>query len=274
MADAFGRAWSEESKRFRPSPRETAFLVLSSVFLAHALIGELIGGKLIQAHGWVMSVGVIPWPMVFVVTDLINEYYGPRAVRRLTFIAVALIVYAFVLLAACMQVEAAPFSPVSDSAFRAVFGQSLWIIAGSLVAFVVSQLIDAAVFVLAKSRTHSRLLWLRAVGSTLISQLIDTFVINSIAFGLPKKLSLQQVLELSLTNYGYKVLIALATVPLIYLGHSLLDRWFKTERAPEELEERPSGVSTGRTKVQLEMGQSSGEDPSGPAVALPDAGNG
>lgn len=235
MADAFSRAWSQESKRYRPSRRDTAFLVLSAVFLTHALLGELIGGKLIQTHGWIMSVGVIPWPMVFVVTDLINEYYGPRAVRRLTLLAVSLILYTFLVLMICMQVDAAPFSPVSDSAFQLVFGQSLWIIAGSVVAFLLSQLIDAAVFVLAKSRTRANLLWLRAVGSTLVSQLIDTFVINLIAFGLPKKISLQQVLELSVTNYGYKVVIAIATVPLIYLGHSLLERWFKTgEQALDE----------------------------------------
>lgn len=227
MTDALGHAWTQESKRYSPSRRESAFLVLSAVFLAHALLGELIGGKLIQVKGWVMSVGVIPWPVVFVVTDLINEYYGPKAVRRLTLLAAALILYAFVVLAACMQVDAASVSPVSDAAFHAVFGQSLWIIVGSLVAFVFSQLIDAAVFVLAKSWTESNFLWLRAVGSTLISQLIDTFVINSIAFGLPGRLSGQQVLELSLSNYGYKVLIALATVPAIYLGHSLLERWLK-----------------------------------------------
>lgn len=234
MADAFGIVWTEESKRFHPSRRDAAFLGLSAIFLTHALLGEMIGGKLIQVGGWVMSVGVVPWPVVFVVTDLINEYYGPRAVRRLTLLSVGLILYTFLVLLACMQVPAATFSPVSDQAFHSVFGQSLWIIIGSVVAFALSQLIDARVFILVKSLTHSRFLWLRAVGSTLISQLIDTFVINTIAFGVPGKISYAQVLELSVTNYGYKALIALGTVPLIYLGHSLMERWMHGASLPIE----------------------------------------
>jgi queuosine precursor transporter len=229
MAEIFGRTWVEESHRYRPSRRETAFLGLAAIFLADALLGELIGGKLILVRGWVMSIGVIPWPVVFVVTDLVNEYYGPRAVRRLTLLAVGLILYAFVLLVICLSIAAAPFSPVPDAAFRSVFGQSLWIIAGSLVAFATSQLIDAAVFVLAKSRTKARWLWLRALGSTLVSQLVDTFVINAIAFGLPRKLSYAQVVQLSATNYGYKALIALGTLPLVYLGHAILGRWLAAD---------------------------------------------
>lgn len=213
-----------------PRRRDTVFLVLAGVFITHALLGELIGGKLFEFSGWIMSLGVIPWPIVFVTTDLVNEYYGPKAVRRLTFLAVALIVYTFVLLAICMQVTAADISPVDDASFNRVFGQSMWIIVGSLVAFVLSQLIDAAVFVFLRERTRGKLLWARAVGSTVISQLIDTFVINSIAFGLPGKLSSGEVVELSVTNYGYKFLVALLTLPVIYLGHSAMDRYLARDR--------------------------------------------
>jgi queuosine precursor transporter len=237
----FVRTWTEESRRYRPRRRETAFLVLAGIFLADALLGELIGGKLIQVRGWVMSIGVIPWPIVFVATDVVNEFYGPRAVRRLTLLAVGLILYTFLTLLVCMSTAAAPFSPVSDAAFQAVFGQSLWIIAGSVVAFAISQLIDAAVFVLAKSRTRAKWLWLRAVGSTLVSQLVDTFVINTIAFGIPKKISYAQVVELSATNYGYKVLIAIATTPIIYLGHSVMARWLAGDERDPELGEPEDG---------------------------------
>jgi hypothetical protein len=210
-----------------PSRRDRVFLVLAGIFITHALLGELIGGKLFTAFGWVMSIGVIPWPAVFVTTDLVNEYYGPKAVRQLTLLAVGLIVYAFVLLLVCMQVTAASISPVSDAAFDMVFGQSLWIIVGSLVAFAVSQLIDSVVFVLLRRRTGGRRLWLRAVGSTIVSQLVDTFVINGIAFGLSGRLTGPQVLELSVTNYGYKFLIALGTLPVIYVGHGLMDRYLR-----------------------------------------------
>jgi uncharacterized integral membrane protein (TIGR00697 family) len=221
-----------EQPQYDPSRRERVFLVLAGIFLTHAILGELIGGKLFTAAGYVISIGVIPWPVVFITTDLVNEYYGPQAVRRLTILAIALILYVFVLLFICMQVPAATISPVDDGSFHVVFGQSMWIIAGSLIAFAVSQLLDAHIFVFARKYTDGRLLWLRAVGSTVISQLIDTFVINSIAFGLGGQLDGTEVVELSLTNYTYKFLIALATLPLIYLGHGLIDRYFFRSDAP------------------------------------------
>lgn len=225
MSQNFNAAWGNELLRFRPSRRESAFLVLAAIFLTHALLGELIGGKLIQVHGWTMSIGVIPWPIVFVTTDLINEHYGPRAVRRLTLIAVGAITYTFVVLLICMNVKAADFSPVNDAAFRTVFGQSMWIIVGSLIAFAISQAVDATTFVFVRARTKNRHLWARSVGSTLVSQIVDTYVINAIAFGLPGKLTVAQVFEVSHTNYVYKVLIALATIPIIYLGHGMAERY-------------------------------------------------
>jgi len=110
----------------------------------------------------------------------------------------------------------------------------MWIIIGSLVAFAFSQLLDASIFVFLRRWTKNRMLWLRAVGSTVVSQLIDTFVINSIAFGLPGKISPGQVVELSVTNYGYKFLVALGTLPLIYFGHGIVDRYFANDPAAKE----------------------------------------
>jgi queuosine precursor transporter len=218
MAESHAVGWS-------PTRRDAVFLVLAGVFITHALLGEVVGGKLVEIGGWTMSVGVIPWPVVFVTTDLVNEYYGPRAVRRLTLLAVVLIAYAFLVLYLCMGVSASGISPVSDAAFAEVFGQSMWIIVGSIIAFAVSQLLDAGVFGLVRSRTGERLLWARALGSTVVSQLVDTFVINAIAFGLPGKITAAQVIELSVTNYAYKFLIAIATVPVIYAGHGLVSRY-------------------------------------------------
>jgi queuosine precursor transporter len=209
--------------------RDQVFLVLAGIFITHALLGELVGGKLVEVSGWVMSIGVIPWPVVFITTDLVNEYYGPAAVRRLTLLTVALIVYTFGVLYVCIELPAAGISPVDDDSFTTVFAQSRWIIVGSVVAFAVSQLLDVMVFVFLRRRTRGRLLWLRAVGSTVVSQVIDTFVINTIAFGVPGKLTALQVVELSVTNYGYKFLVALATLPAIYLGHGILDRFLHGE---------------------------------------------
>ena len=231
MTVSLGRAWREQSLKYVPGKRDTTYLVLAGIFVAHAIIAELVGGKLIEVGGRLLSVGVIPWPVVFVATDLINEYYGPRAVRRLTLLTMALIVYTFAIVYLCILPTAAGVSPVSDEAFRAVFGQSLWIIVGSVIAFAISQLVDAAVFVMVAARTAGRLLWMRAVGSTVVSQLIDTFVINLVAFGLPGRISLADVVELSIGNYVYKFVVAIGTLPLIYLGHSVLDRYLGSNGA-------------------------------------------
>lgn len=226
---------ADDTGRFpEPDRRQRVFVVLAGIFVTHALLGELMGGKLFELGGWVMSVGVIPWPFVFVATDLVNEYYGPKAVRRLTLLSIGLIVYSFVVVYACMAVPASDKSVVSDAAFKEVFGQSMWIIGGSVCAFAVSQLLDAAVFVWLRKRMQGRYLWARAVGSTVVSQLIDTFVINYLAFWLPAQLdasrdpfSAGDAFALSVTNYGYKFIIAVATLPIIYLGHNRLDRYFR-----------------------------------------------
>lgn len=215
------------SPPYDPSRRDRLFLVLAGLFITHALLGELTGGKLITMAGFTMSIGVIPWPAVFVTTDLVNEYYGPKAVRQLTLLAMGLITYAFVLVWLCMQVPAASVSPVGDHAFDTVFGQSLGIIIGSLVAFAVSQALDALIFVLLRSKTSGRLLWLRAVGSTVVSQLIDSFIVTYIAFVIPGKITAEVGFETSVTNYGYKFLIAIGTLPLIYAGHGVMDRYLR-----------------------------------------------
>ncbi len=219
------------SASYHPTRRDRMFVVLAGLFVTHALLGELTGGKLIVMAGFTMSIGVIPWPAVFVTTDLINEYYGPRAVRRLTYLTMALIAYAFVLLLLCMQVPAAGISPVTGEAFDMVFGQSLGIIVGSITAFVVSQLLDAAVFASLRSKTSGRLLWLRALVSTVVSQLIDSFIVTFIAFVIFGTMTVAKGFEVSLTNYVYKFLIAVGTLPVIYAGHGVMDRYMRGKSA-------------------------------------------
>jgi hypothetical protein len=216
--------------QWAPSRRDGVFLVLAGLFITHALLGEILGGKLVRVGDWIMSVGVVPWPAVFVTTDLVNEYFGPRAVRRLTLLTIVLITYAFAVIYACIAVPvAADISPVDQASFETVLGQSMWIIVGSITAFATSQLVDVVVFSALRKRTSGRLLWARAVGSTVISQIVDTFVINAIAFGLPGKLDAAGVVELSVTNYAYKFLIAVATLPVVYLGHGLVDRYLAAD---------------------------------------------
>jgi uncharacterized integral membrane protein (TIGR00697 family) len=219
------------------SRRDIVYLALAGFFVSNAILGEVTGGKLFVLGPFTLSIGVIPWPVVFLSTDLINEYFGREGVRRLTFMTIALIVYAFVVLFLAMQVPAASFSPVSDAQFEAVFGQSLWIIVGSVTAFALSQLVDVGVFWLVRHKTGGRFLWMRATGSTVASQLIDSIVIIGIAFWLPGKVKTAEFLTVAASNYSYKFLIAVGMTPLIYAAHSIIDRFLGLEEAQQLIEQ-------------------------------------
>lgn len=229
------------------SRRDLVYLVLGGLFVCNAILGEVLGGKLFQVGPYVMSMGVIPWPIVFITTDLINEYFGKPGVRRLTFMTVGLILYAFVVIFVAMGIPAAKISPVQDPEFQQVFGQSLWIIVGSVVAFLTSQLTDLLVFWMFRDRTGGKHLWLRATGSTAVSQIIDTFIVLGIAFWLPGKIQTADFLGLAFTNYTYKFLIAICLTPLIYIAHNAIDRFLGRETAHEMIAQ--AAAATQREKV-------------------------
>ncbi len=206
--------------------KQFVFTVLGGFFICNAILAELIGGKVVSVGGFFsVSVGIIPWPVVFLMTDLINEYFGKEGVKKLTFLTVGLIIYTFLIVYIAMGIPAAEFSPVKDEPFRTVFGQSLWIIVGSITAFLVSQLVDVFVFWFFRNKTGKRMLWLRATGSTAVSQLIDSFIIIGIAFWLPGKFDFSQYIQVSSSSYAYKLAIAIGITPLIYLLHGLID-WY------------------------------------------------
>lgn len=215
--------------------KDFVFFILGGFFLTNAILAELTGGKLFEVPAWglqwlgldslVLSIGVIPWPIVFITTDLINEYFGKPGVRRLTFLAVGMIAYSFIVLFLAMLVPAWSGSPTPGDAFNAVFGQSQWIIVGSLVAFLVSQLVDVFVFSHFKRATGGRMLWLRATGSTVVSQVFDTFLVGFIAFVIPGKLAFSDFLRLAAGSYAFKLIVAIGITPIIYLAHGLIDRY-------------------------------------------------
>jgi hypothetical protein len=192
-----------------------------------------------------MSIGIIPWPVVFLTTDLINEYFGKQGVRKLTLMTVVLIIYTFLLLFAGMNISASSISPVKDEQFQAVFGQSMWIIVGSITAFMASQLIDVLVFWFIRHRTGKRLIWLRSTGSTVISQLIDTFIVTGIAFWLPGKLSFSDYINTASTGYLAKLIIAILITPLIYLGHHLIHRYLGEEQSERIIAETAKDGAVG-----------------------------
>lgn len=226
------------------------FFILGGFFIVNAVVAELVGGKLFSipmpdlalrfAHWigysgdeFVMSSGILIWPVVFIATDLVNEFFGRKGVRFYTFVTVGLIIYTFFVLYFTRSVPAVAFSPVSQEAFDAVFGTSQWIIFGSIVAFVVSQLLDVFVFHTIRTATGGHIFWLwaRATGSTVVSQLIDTFIVGGIGLYLPGKITLEQFIQLSVVGYIFKVGVAILSTPFCYMGHAAIEVFLGREEA-------------------------------------------
>ena len=238
--------------------RTFLFFVLFGIFLCNALLAELIGVKIFSLEETIglppaqlpllgvrlnfdLTAGVLIWPVVFLVTDLANEYFGKKGVRRLSFFTAGLILYAFFLIYLTIGLSPAEFWQelhATDSqgrpfdinfAYARLFGQGLGIIAGSLVAFLLGQLLDVSVFQRCRRITGEKYLWLRATGSTLVSQLVDSFVVLFLAFYLlvPEEVrwSLPQIFSVATLNYIYKLTAALLLTPLIYASHWLIDRY-------------------------------------------------
>jgi uncharacterized integral membrane protein (TIGR00697 family) len=209
------------------------FIILAGLFITNAVTAELISNKLIAVpiSFWffghkigplVTVVGILPWPVVFLLTDLLNEFYGAKTVRRLSWVTSGLILYCFILVGVSLQIPAMeiPNSTLADNkSYNLVFGQAQMVIVGSIAAFLLSQLLDASLFKWIKSKTGSRFIWLRSTGSTVISQLIDSYVVLFIGFVVPGAMSFSDYLTIAPTNYLLKLLIGIALTPLIYAGH-------------------------------------------------------
>jgi uncharacterized integral membrane protein (TIGR00697 family) len=232
------------------------FIFLAALFVTNALLAEFIGVKIFSledtlgvrraaiplfggSFSFHLTAGVVLWPVVFVMTDIINEYYGPKGVRFLSFLTAGLISFAFLVVFAAIQLSPSEFFRMGDgvadpnAAFRGVFGQGLWIIVGSLVAFLIGQVLDVLIFHKIKRFTGENKIWLRATGSTLVSQLIDSFVVLLIAFYIGPRIegdvtrqwTLGQVLVTGTGNYIYKFVVALLLTPVIYGVHHWIESY-------------------------------------------------
>ncbi len=254
----------ERVNQFYEDKSKKLFIILGAFFVTNAIIAELIGVKIfsfekslgfssfdinilgIEHLSFNLTVGVLLWPVVFIMTDIINEYYGMRGVKLLSYIAAGMITYAFVMFTWGMRLTPADFWPTShittdmslaeqalkrskvgdlNEAFRLIFGQGTWIIIGSLVAFLLGQLIDVFVFHKIKQYTGEKKIWLRATGSTLVSQFIDSFVVLFIAFYIGANWSFKTVVAIGIVNYIYKFIVALVLTPVIYVVHDLIEKY-------------------------------------------------
>ncbi|MBS1918400.1 MAG: queuosine precursor transporter [Bacteroidetes bacterium] len=232
------------------------FIGFVAFFCCNGLIAEAIGTKIFSLEkllgihpvnfsmfgqsglSFNLTCGVLLWPFEFVITDIVNEYYGPRAVRRISWTAVILISYAFLMYFLAIGTPPADFWIASSSkqgveniqnSFSAIFGQSMRIIIGSLIAFLVSQIVDVTVFHSIKRRTGNKHLWLRATGSTLVSQLVDSYIVLFIAFS--SYFTWQQILAIGMMNYFFKATAALLLTPLIYFIEGRIESYLGHETA-------------------------------------------
>jgi uncharacterized integral membrane protein (TIGR00697 family) len=228
------------------------FIVLAGFFLTNALIGEFVGVKIFSLEAslgyaplqWSLfgitgtlnfTTGVILWPFVFILTDTINEYFGVRGVRFISWTAVVFIAYAF--LAAYVAIAAAPADfwvssnaalgvPDVQKAYALIFGQGLWTIGGSIIAFLIGQLVDVVIFHRIRRVTGERHVWLRATASTAVSQILDSFIVLYIAFVIgPQHWPLSQFLAVGTVNYLYKMGAAIALIPLLYLMRKVIESY-------------------------------------------------
>jgi uncharacterized integral membrane protein (TIGR00697 family) len=234
------------------------FLGFTAFFVANALIAESIGTKLFSLEklfgqhpvnftlfgqsgmSFVLTCGVLLWPLEFVMTDIVNEYFGPRAVRRISITAIIIIAYAFLMYYLSIGIPPADVwlqssakqgvANIQDS-YNAVFGQNMRIIIGSLVAFFVSQLVDVSVFHKIKKMTGDKHLWLRATGSTLVSQLVDSYIVLFIAFS--GVFSWQLILAIGMMNYTYKFVMAIVLTPVIYVVEGRIEKYVGHETAKQ-----------------------------------------
>lgn len=244
------------------------FIILGGFFIANALIAEIIGVKIfslektlgikplsIHLFGNDLSVnltaGVLLWPVVFIMTDIINEYYGMKGVRFLSWLTAALIAFAFIVFYGAMKLTPADFFitskqgsgvPDMEKAYNSVLGQGGFIIIGSLTAFMLGQLIDVFVFHKIKKATGEKRIWLRATGSTLVSQFIDSFIVLFIAFFIGTRVNRQGddfvwpfglFIAVGIVNYIYKFIVAILLTPVIYFVHNLIEKYLGHDTAAE-----------------------------------------
>ncbi|MBX3208147.1 MAG: queuosine precursor transporter [Labilithrix sp.] len=213
------------------------FVCLAAVFVSCLLIGDVIGGKTIPTPLGPISVGVIPFPVTFLLTDVVNDFYGRRGARFLTLLGFAMAVLAWVLLQVGTVLPAHDSTYFTQAEFEKIFGGSAQLFVASMIAYLLGQFLDIQVFQFWKALTQSKHLWLRATGSTLLSQIVDTVVINVIFWGWTAASAPDSFLGKMAfgerwtwvfakigREYGIKVVVAILLTPAVYGIHAFVVR--------------------------------------------------
>lgn len=225
------------------------YLWLAAVYITSLVLANIIGVKLFRfpldlgplgSLSVEHTMGMLPFPITFLLTDLINEYYGKRGARRVVYVSLAMAAFAWALIWISRKaptLEGIPGTATAAS-FENVFGAASLMYIASLVAFLCGSLLDIFLFGIFKRLTGGKMVWLRATGSTIVSQLFDSFVVTSVFFlfipillgNEPAKVG--WVLGTALTGYILKFVLAVLVTPLIYLGRWMIREWVGLKPIP------------------------------------------
>jgi hypothetical protein len=213
------------------------FVCLTATFVSCLLLGDVIGGKNFSTPFGPVSVGMIPFPVTFLLTDVINDFYGRRGARFVTLVGFGAALFAWALLQLTNALPIDKETYFTAAEFQKIFGGSAQLFVASMIAYLIGQLLDIQVFQFWKALTQSKHLWLRATGSTILSQAIDTTTINIIFWRWTDPRPWSWIFAKIAREYCIKLAIAVCLTPLVYAMHGAITRWLKIE--PEPLEARP-----------------------------------
>ncbi|MCP9769964.1 VUT family protein [Lacihabitans sp. LS3-19] len=251
---------------FTANKKQILFIILCGIFITNAIVAEIIGAKIFSLEATLglnpaqidllgykldfnMTAGVLNWPIVFIISDIINEYFGVKGVKIISYLTTVLIVYTFFLLYGAASLPPAQFwldvnsvdkqgnSLNINNAFGIILRQGMGIIIGSVIAFLLGQMLDALIFRKIRQMTSNKHIWLRSTGSTVVSQMIDSFVVIFIAFYLFGNWKFSQIIAVGSVNYVYKFFIAILMTPVIYLIHYAIDKYLGKKASDELIEE-------------------------------------
>jgi len=204
--------------------KQRFFVFLTALFVAALITGDFVGGKFWVLFGHNLSAGIIPFPLTFVLTDIVNEFYGTEGARRLTYVGLGAAAFTWGIITLSLRLPTSTDSPITDAVFRGAFGTSARLYVASLTAYLIVQMLDISIFLVLRKMTGHRLLWLRATGSTVLSQMIDSLSVSFVFLVGTKPLGF--IIENAANNYVGKLIMAVLLTPLIYVGHGVMRRYF------------------------------------------------
>lgn len=214
-------------------PRQRAlriYLILAALFIASLVACNLIFRKFfhwspIEGLTFEQSVGLLPYPVTFLVTDLISECFGKRRANEVVLAGLFASAFTLIIVTVSQSVPAADWSPVNNGEFDHVFGSTIVAVSASMAAYLLAQFLDVRLFHFWKRMTNGKKLWLRNNLSTIPSQFVDTFSVLFLMCSL-EQIEWAMFASLLINGFAFKVLVALVDTPLIYAGSWLIRRPF------------------------------------------------